>query len=607
MPPYPPNSLVLYKTHPARVLRVGDKLEIALQSGKTQKIRPKDVTLLHPGPLHSLSELTTPQGEDIELVRELLDGETTTLPELADLMYGDFTPATAWAAWQLLNDGLYFSGAPDAIQTKAVEDIAREQAARAAKQAEQVAWAAFLERLEAGRILPQDHRYLQKVERLALGQSAKSRVLRYLKRSETPENAHAFLLQLKYWDHTQNPYPARLGLSTLPPQAPLPNLPATDRADLTHLPAFAIDDAGSVDADDALSWDGTRLWVHVADVAALVTPDSAADNEARARGANLYLPEGTSHMLPAAATSALALGQTEESPALSFGIDLNKTGQILNLEIIPSRINVQRLSYAEVETMLDEEPFYGLRQLAAQSEARRRQNGAVEINLPEVKVRVTDGQVEITPLPPLQSRSLVKEAMLLCGQAVAQYARRNDIPLPYSTQPAPGDYEPNEGLAGMFSLRRAMQRSQLSTIPGPHAGLGLEHYVQITSPLRRYLDLTAHQQIRNYLKGNALLSVQELVERIGAIEAIGNLRRAERLSNKHWTLVYLLQNPDWEGEGVLVEKQGRRTTVLIPALDLEIRPRLPGDLPLNSHIRLRNPKVNLPELEVHFTVNDLSF
>ncbi|HHJ07531.1 MAG TPA: RNB domain-containing ribonuclease, partial [Anaerolineae bacterium] len=130
--------------------------------------------------------------------------------------------------------------------------------------------------------------------------------------------------------------------------------------------------------------------------------------------------------------------------------------------------------------------------------------------------------------------------------------------------------------------------------------LGLEHYVQITSPLRRYLDLTAHQQIRNHLEGNALLSVQEIIERIGAIEALGNLRQAERLSNKHWTLVYLLQNPNWEGEGVLVEKQGRRAMVLIPELDLEIRPRLPGDIPLNSHIRLRNPKVNLPELEVHF-------
>ncbi len=602
MPSYPLNSLVLYKTHPARVLKTGDKLEIALQSGKTQKIRPKDVILLHPGPLHSLSELTTQQGEDVELVWELLDGETTTLPDLTELIYGDFTPATAWAAWQLLSDGLYFSGTPDAIQAKPAAEVAREQAARRAKNAEQRAWASFLERLDAGKISPQDHPYLKDVEQVALGQSQKSRVLRYLKRSQTPENAHALLLKLKYWDYSQNPYPLRLGLTTSPPQAPLPKLPPENRADLTRLPAFAIDDAGSADPDDALSLDGNRLWVHVADVAALVPPNSAADNQARMRGANIYLPEGTLHMLPAAATEALALGLAERSPALSFGLDLDEAGNVINLEITSSWINVQRFSYAEAETLLADQPFRSLHQLAVRNQARRRQNASVEIDLPEVKVCVQDGQVEIIPIPPLRSRSLVKEAMLLCGEAVAQYARNKDIPLPYSTQPPPGNYEISDGLAGMFAMRRAMQRSQLSTIPGPHAGLGLKHYVQITSPLRRYLDLTAHQQLRNHLQNKALLSVREIMERIGAIEALGNLRQAERLSNKHWTLVYLLQNPHWEGEGVLVEKQGKRAIVLIPDLALEIRLRLSENLPLNSRIGLRNPKVNLPELDVHFQV-----
>lgn len=46
--------------------------------------------------------------------------------------------------------------------------------------------------------------------------------------------------------------------------------------DLTHLPAFAIDDEGSQDPDDAVFAEkvegGFRLFVHVADVAALVPP-----------------------------------------------------------------------------------------------------------------------------------------------------------------------------------------------------------------------------------------------------------------------------------------------------------------------------------------------
>ena len=44
------DCLVLYKTHPAVVARVGEKLEILLQDGKTVKVRPKDVMVLHPGP-----------------------------------------------------------------------------------------------------------------------------------------------------------------------------------------------------------------------------------------------------------------------------------------------------------------------------------------------------------------------------------------------------------------------------------------------------------------------------------------------------------------------------------------------------------------------------
>ena len=48
----PANSLVLYRTRPARVAGVsGDKLAIEIDGGETAKVRPKDVALLHPGPL----------------------------------------------------------------------------------------------------------------------------------------------------------------------------------------------------------------------------------------------------------------------------------------------------------------------------------------------------------------------------------------------------------------------------------------------------------------------------------------------------------------------------------------------------------------------------
>ena len=598
-------ALVLYKHRPARVRRVADKIEIELQDGQAVRVRPKDVIPLHPGPISRWDELE-PQSGEVRTAWEILAGDTVRLSDLAELAFGVFSPATAWAAWELVADGLFFRGTPQEIIAQTADKVAQEQASRAAKLAEQRAWEGFLDRARAGHIEPDDGRYLVQVAALAWGRQDKSRVLRDLGRAEQPEQAHALLLELGYWDHTVNPYPRRLGLPTEPPDAALLDpldLPDESRRDLTHLVAFAIDDEGNQDPDDAVSLDGDRLWVHVADVAALVPPGSPADRAARERGANLYLPEGTVPMLPPRATLQLGLGLQEVSPALSFGIDLSAEGEIAGVEIVPSWVRVTRLTYAEAETQLDQEPLRGLYRLAQRNEARRRKNGAVMIDLPEVRIRVVDGQVVIRPILPLKSRTLVTEAMLLTGEAAARFALDHDIPFGFATQPPPDHDDRPTDLAGMFALRRFLKPSEMSGHPAPHAGLGLEVYSRTTSPLRRYLDLVAHQQLRAFLRGEELIASQEMLLRIGAAEAVtGLVNQAERLSNRHWTLVYLQDHPDWRGEGVLVERRGARGIVLIPELDLEPRVHLRGDWPLNSPVPLALSGLNLPTLEAHLRV-----
>ncbi|HET91474.1 MAG TPA: RNB domain-containing ribonuclease [Chloroflexi bacterium] len=599
-----PGSLVLYKNGPARVQSSAKKVEIELSGGQRLSVRPKDVALLHPGPLSSLNDLCPQEGE-VETAWELLSGERTTLKDLVELAYGAYTPATAWAAWQWVADGLYFWGDPEEVLARSPAEVAQEQAARAAQAAERQAWAGFLERARAGPCAPEDERYLKEIDALALGRSEGSRALRELGRSESPENAHALLLTLGCWDRTVVPYPARLQLPTAPPDIPLPDLPNEPRRDLTHLPAWAIDDAGNQDPDDAISLEmtpaGRCLWVHVADVAALILPDSPADLEARARGATLYLPDGNVPMLPPQAVQRLGLGLAEISPALSFGLDLDDEGGVPHLEITPSWVRVTRLTYEQAETALDQPPLRELHHLAQAHLARRRERGAVFIQLPEVKIRVRDGEVIIRPLPALNSRALVREAMLMAGEAVARFALEQDIPLPFTTHDPPDTLERPDDLAGMYALRRTLRRSEHSSIPGPHAGLGLELYTRATSPLRRYLDLVVHQQLRAHRRGEGLLEAGELLERIGAAEAVtGSVRQAERLSRQHWTLVYLMQHPDWQGEGILVDKRERRGTLLIPDLDLETRIHLSEVWPLNSAIPLRLVEVDLPQLEVYF-------
>ncbi|HNW77794.1 MAG TPA: RNB domain-containing ribonuclease [Candidatus Competibacteraceae bacterium] len=599
----PQNSLVLYKTGPARVTALGEKLEIELADGRALRVRPKDVQLLHPGPLRSLRELEPLPSGETEAACELLDGGQTTLAELAELVYGACTPATAWASWRLIEEGLYFQGTPEQVSARPLAEVERERSTRAAKAAERAAWNGFLERARAGRLAPQDAPYLREVEELAWGQREQSRVLQTLECAQTPESAHALLLRLEHWQGTDNPYPQRMGVALSAPALPLPEaLPEEQRVDLTGLPAYAIDDEGNLDPDDALSIDGDRLWVHVADAAALVSTDSAVDQEARGRGATLYLPELTAPMLPVAAVERLGLGLAEISPALSFGLSLDDAGEVIDIEIVSSWVRVQRLSYATVETRLDQEPFRRLDELARRHRARRAAAGAIFIDLPEVKMQVVEGRVSIAPLPRLRSRTLVSEAMLMAGVAAARFALARGLPFPFTTQAVadPVERAPTS-LAAMHALRRSLRPRQYSSQPGPHGGLGLEVYAQVTSPLRRYLDLVAHQQLRAVLRGVEPLDEQAIIARVGAAEAVsGGVRRAERLSREHWTLVYLQQHPGWQGEGVLVEKRAPRGTVLVPALALETRLKIADSIVPDSVLPLRLAGLDLPAREAYF-------
>src|SRR6266508_2309391 len=148
------NSLLLYKNRPARLARISDRLEIELDGGETLRVRPKDVDLLHPGPLNSLAELRQAPGQMQQAspsawqeAWELLAGGTTSLCELAELVFGRYTPASAWAAWQTVAEGVYFEGAPGQIRARTVDEVNRWKLEREQAQANQHARAAFFARL----------------------------------------------------------------------------------------------------------------------------------------------------------------------------------------------------------------------------------------------------------------------------------------------------------------------------------------------------------------------------------------------------------------------------------------------------------------------------
>ncbi|MDR2662009.1 MAG: RNB domain-containing ribonuclease [Treponema sp.] len=701
----PLNSLAVYKGRPAVVTETGEKITItagkpedpdkAGTSGKaetinkteTLRVREKDIEVLHPGPLRSLADLSagtsaeaagtgSGMAEDVRGAWELIEsgGVPVPLHELAELAYGSFTPRTAWAAWLLLTEGLYFTGTIAAVTARSAAELEAAEEKRRGRLRESRDREAFLDRLKQalrkGGLDPAlDGHFLQDVEALAFGQTAKSRTMKELGRAETPQEAHRLLLECGYWDRGMNPHPRRVGVLPGTSQVALPPIGTVEKADetlprrdLTFLPAFAIDSPWSVDPDDAVSLetegDLRVLYVHIADPASAIEPDSPADREARSRGATLYLPEGAWHMLPEEALSRFALGLSPVSSALTFKLTLDKDGLIQDTLVFPSRVRVTRLSYEEADRLAEESAagesrgdvtdgdvtedrgksvpagtiLRGLFSLAGANLERRLNAGAVNIELPEVHLAVQDHaggsgppRVTIEPVRAYKSAAMIRECMLLAGEGAAGWASRRQLPFPYIVQET-GDLpaKPLPGLAGSCQLRRCMRPRSVSARPGCHWALGLEGYTQVTSPLRRYTDLLAHEQIRAYLRKEAgadgqPLDEEELLFRLAAGDAAAQaVTQAERFSKAHWLAVYLEdrlaadknspppqdaprgertgEGPVWDA--VVIDKRGNGSGIIIPELALETQIGFAGSP--NDTIRVRLKSVRIPEAEVIF-------
>jgi exoribonuclease-2 len=101
------------------------------------------------------------------------------------------------------------------------------------------------------------------------------------------------------------------------------------------------------------------------------------------------------------------------------------------------------------------------------------------------------------------------------------------------------------------------------------------------------------------------MTSQEMLQRLGAAEAVtGNMRQVERLSNRHWTMVYLSETPQWHGEGIIVETDGHKSTALISSIGMETHLHCRQSLPLNTRVPMVLGASNIPELMAFFKIDD---
>lgn len=627
------NSLVLYKNQPAVVIdRDGDKYLIrfctqpATPSGKKavygeQKVREKDVVLLHEGPCTSLDSVLNYSKDGIsdkllEAYELLMSDESTaseavSLSDLAEYSVGSFNADEAWILFSTASNDVHFQLSQDDLKNGAVcftlrsaEEIEALNKKQYEKEHEAEIRAAFIERVKARKLnLPDDAKFMGEVEAFALCKTDKSRVLQEAKVPQTIEAAHKLLIDTGIWDFTKNPYPTRFGFSFDSAKEQLGAMPEEERMTVPGV-AYAIDSEHSADPDDAVAFDGEYLWVHIADPAASVEPDSKIDIAARDRGTTLYIPEGTSRMLCESCLEDYALGLKEDSRALSFRIKVDEDSQIEDCEVFKNCVTVKRLTYKYAEEHKDSPELKPLFEIARKNRARREKNGAITIQMPEVNISVDKEtkKVTIEPEARLESNEMIAELMIMAGEGAARFAFKNQIPFMYISQEAP-EFPANlpDGWAGQFARIKCMRKRSVGITPAPHAGLGVSFYSQVTSPLRRYGDLISHEQLRAFIDGRRLIQKDDMLERVAAGDAASvAAKKASRQSDTHWKLVYLLQNPDSVFEAFCIDRRGNDALFLIPSLDMQATLHNCDGVSLNDRAELKVSRIDIPEQKVEF-------
>jgi len=326
-----------------------------------------------------------------------------------------------------------------------------------------------------------------------------------------------------------------------------------ERTDCRNLFVLTIDPSDAKDFDDALSverdCDGNwEIGVHIADVAAYIVPKSKFDEAAKLRAFSCYLPGRTLPMLPPSLTAKISMTAGTDSLAHSVFLTVTSDGEVIRSRRAHTLIRVdQRLDYDEVQNFLDhgtvteswaagtveklQELFPAVRAIRS---CRDKHEQYIDLPIPEVRVICDEKSNRITGLEtrlPRESEHLVEECMLAANQAVGREMPQRMLAGIYRVHPFPepektmefsdlmhdsfqlpvGDISdrktcrefiaalPDDGKRNVILnlLLRSLPRASYSTRGDVHFALGKTFYAHFTSPIRRYADLTVHQQLWN--------------------------------------------------------------------------------------------------------------
>jgi len=334
-----------------------------------------------------------------------------------------------------------------------------------------------------------------------------------------------------------------------------------DRLDCRSHQVVTIDPDDAKDFDDAIclekiSPEQWRLWVHIADVSHYVKPGTALDAEAEKRGNSTYLVDRVIPMLPEALSNELcSLKPNVDRLTKCVEFLVANDGRVVSTKFHSAVIHSQRrFAYAQVLEILQRAPtddpieqmLHHAHELAQKIRRARFKNGSLELDFPEMKIRL-DEQGKILRIEKNEndvSHQLIEEYMLLANEAVATRLMALQTPAIYRIHEKPDARRLQEyrqevlahnvqcgnlshaaeiqkllhklgtlpiGPALKIGFLKSLMRARYAVEPLGHYGLAKKKYTHFTSPIRRYADLVVHRALfdKNAAKAGALKPIAE--------------------------------------------------------------------------------------------------
>jgi ribonuclease R len=328
-----------------------------------------------------------------------------------------------------------------------------------------------------------------------------------------------------------------------PHEVPEPSLEG--RVDLRDLVTFTVDPDTAKDFDDAVSVEGERVWVHIADVAYFVSAGTPLDRGAAGRAFSTYVPGRVAPMLPPSLSEdACSLRPNVER--LTVTVEFPPGGEPLFYRSVirsDARLTYGQVGRGELPAEVAAEVELAGR-VAAELRRRRFARGALRIETPEVNFEfdgrggVARAWLEGEP----EAHALIEELMIMANEAVAGLlsARRREALYRVHERPEPqavllliaklGDLEVPTPPAPEADRLGPAQAAELAAAVGEqamnyarssgrgreafpalvlrslkqaryhpanlgHSGLASPAYCHFTSPIRRYPDLVVHRAL----------------------------------------------------------------------------------------------------------------